>query len=113
MCQKRSITKIELLNQSGYPAKVDDCIAEEIIEIQEKLDKENQATLHLKVVASCCGHGRYDKTIVIHNDCHPLEEYPHGLNYEYFTENIIPRIRNFYKMDKKKYYYIPEVSEEK
>ena len=106
MCQKRNATQIGLKNALGYPAKVDDCMAREVIRIQNRLNlKVCPATMHLKVVASCCGHGIYPKTVIIRNDGHNTEK----LHYEYYTDELIPRTRNFYHKDKKGYYYIREV----
>ena len=105
MCQKRNTTKIGLKNALNYPAKVDDCMAKKVIKIQNKLNIQYPATMHLKVVACCCGHGIYPKTVVIRNDGHNTEK----LHYEYYSGVLIPRIRNFYKIDGTGYFYIKEV----
>ena len=57
----------------------------------------------VKVVACCCGHGKYPMTIVakFNNDIQPYVEIVSGIS--------IPRKRNFYKKDKQGYYFIPEV----
>jgi hypothetical protein len=63
------------------------------------------------IVASCCGHNRYPKTIIV-------KEYRGNalkreiVYLEIFSQKIIPRTRKFYKKDKRGYYYIPEVSKE-
>ncbi len=93
MCQKRNSTEIPYRNQHGNFAKVDDCIAKQITE----LNKE--------ALASCCGHGRYKKSIVV--------LYKDGITrMEYFTKKIILRKRRFYKKDKQGYYYIPEIKKD-
>ncbi len=56
-------------------------------------------------VACCCGHGKYPMTIV--------EEKNDGRIIEGLSGKEIPRTKRFYKKDKKGYYYIPEVSNEK
>ena len=55
---------------------------------------------NLKVVACCCGHGKYPMTIVVRNH---LEH-----TWELISNMRVPRKRNFYKRDKQGYYYIPE-----
>lgn len=52
--------------------------------------------------ASCCGHGKYPKTVVI-----GLKKYGSQC-FDLFSGQIIPRKRRFYKRDKEGYYYIPE-----
>ena len=54
----------------------------------------------IKTLASCSGHGKYPKTIVIEKD---------GKNVEYFSGVTIPRKRRFYRRDAEGIYYIPEV----
>lgn len=92
MCLKRNLTEIPYGNQANQYAKVDDCIAKEIIE----LNKKGTPTL-----ASCCGHKVYKKSIIVlHKD---------GITrIEKFSKKIIPRKKRFYKKDKQGYYYIPE-----
>ena len=86
---------------------VDDCIAHRLIKLQQRLDAENPATLHLKVVSSCCGHSIYPKTAVIKNESNMGKVF-----FEYYSDKPIPRIRRFYRRDKQGYYYIPEVCNE-
>jgi len=93
MCDKRNSTEIPYGNQANVWAKVDNCIAKEII----RLNKEGKPTL-----ASCCGHSRYPKTIVI------LAK-DGETRIEHFSKQIILRKRRFYKKDNQGYYYIPEV----
>lgn len=57
----------------------------------------------LEPLASCCGHNRYPKTIVVRFRADK------GFVFEYFSGVIIPRKRRFYKRDKEGYYFIPEV----
>lgn len=54
----------------------------------------------IKIIACCCGHNKYPKSVVI--------DAKHGI-YELFTGKFIPRKTRFYKRDKQGYFYIPEV----
>ena len=56
----------------------------------------------LKVLACCCGHGKYPMTLVYQE---PFTK----SNFELFSSQLIPRKKKFYKKDKKGFYYIPEV----
>lgn len=58
----------------------------------------------VKTYASCCGHGKYDITVVV-------MEAGTGYFRDLFTNAIIPRKKRFYKKDEQGYYYIPEVLE--
>ena len=57
----------------------------------------------LKTLASCCGHGIYDPTIVVKDKT--------GNIFEYYSSKLLgPRKRNrYYKKDNNGFYYIPEV----
>ena len=55
-----------------------------------------------RVLASCCGHGKYPKTIIIQWRFGKVLEFENGI--------IIPRKRRFYRKDSEGVYYIPEVS---
>ncbi len=57
-----------------------------------------------KVLACCCGHGKYPMTIIY------KDQFSNNIN-ELMSGKLIPRIRNFYKRDKQGYYYIPETLE--
>jgi hypothetical protein len=54
----------------------------------------------LEVLACCCGHGKYSRTIVIDYEGH-VEEL--------FSKVIIPRKKRFYKRDSEGHFYIPEM----
>jgi hypothetical protein len=54
------------------------------------------------VLACCCGHGRYPKTIVV-KTC--------GYCIEYFSGVMLPRLKRFYRRDALGFYYIPEISQ--
>jgi len=72
--------------------QIDKCMIKQI----EKVRKEG-----FNVIACCCGHGKYPKTIIIKDQL--------GGIYDSVSKKSIPRTRNFYKRDKQGYYYIPEV----
>lgn len=68
----------------------------------EVLSKESY-----KILACCCGHGKYPMTIIVDGGlavggC-PI--------FEMFSGKIIKRKKSFYKKDKQGMYYIPEVVE--
>ena len=57
----------------------------------------------LKTLASCCGHGKYNSTIIVKDR--------KGNIFEFYSRiSLGPRKRNrYYKKDKVGFYYIPEV----
>jgi len=58
-------------------------------------------------VASCCGHDRYPKTVVVKR--------PDGQVMEYFSKVLLRRKKRnrYYTRDVKGYYYIAECAEER
>lgn len=78
--------------QKGLHNRIDFCMKPLI----EWLKYNNYNT-----VASCCGHGKYQMTVII--------DLKDGGMIELFTDTFIPRKRNFYKKDKQGFYFIPEV----
>jgi len=68
------------------------------------IDNLNKST-ELKTLASCCGHGIYNTTIVVKDK--------EGNIFEYYSNKFLgTRKRNrYYKKDKNGFYFIPEVSE--
>ena len=60
--------------------------------------------LGYKTLGCCCGHGKYERSIIIEVD---------GLHIEYFSQKIIPRLRRFYVRDSAGVYFIPELIEKK
>ncbi len=75
-------------------SRIDKCIRNLVENMEVLIDKR------FKLKACCCGHGIYPLSIVI--------ELPSGMIVEMVSSKIIPRKRNFYKKDKKGFYYIPE-----
>ncbi len=63
-----------------------------------------------KILACCCGHSKYPMTILV--KCY-LDVAREDCIWDCVSDKLITRTRNFYKRDKKGYYYIPEVSKPK
>lgn len=56
----------------------------------------------LEVVACCCGHRKYPKTIIIKDNVS-------GRIFDLMSGKTIKRKKKFYKKDADGYYFIPEV----
>lgn len=99
MCDKRSTVNLKL--PSGKTFRVDPCMRELI----QQLNKDGVQT-----VACCCGHGIYPETVVFKVSSSPLmfSVFVHTKKFPHHKALPIPRTRNFYKMDKNGFYYIPE-----
>lgn len=82
--------------KSHNPRKIDECM---------KFVIDYLNLRGIKTLASCCGHGKYPKTLVVlhHSNAQPID---------IFSLKFIPRKSRFYKKDKEGYYYIPEVVNE-
>lgn len=99
MCQKRNSIKINILKKSnGYSdIRLDSCLRHIIALLNEKGS-------HYETLSACCGHKRYQITIVVRDTW--------GKTWEVFSGIELKRKRRFYKKDSKGFYYIPEVSKE-
>ena len=106
-------------NPKNDSRRVDPCMKKEIEEFNKALkllkpyfEKENE----LKIVACCCGHGKYPKTIVLKTRGNKGKvNYPGYVEisyFEHFSQVDIDRTKRFYKKDKQGYYYIPETLKE-
>lgn len=104
------------LDKKSGDTRIDPCMKKEIEEFNKSLELlkpyfelENE----LKIVACCCGHNKYPKTIVLKTRGHKGKVnhpgYAEPMYFEHFSGINIPRVRRFYKKDKQGYYYIPEV----
>lgn len=91
MCNKRNTT---LIDPQSWRIRVDSCLTN----LLWLLSNHNFDTL-----ASCCGHGKYNLSIVYRAT--------DGVRKELISGVEIPRSKKFYKKDKEGYYYIPEVVE--
>lgn len=93
MYQKRnSVEAIIIHKQEIKRIRVDSCIRRFIREL---------TNAGFNTVNCCCGHNRYPLTVIC--------EKTNGEFYDLISGKIIPRTRNFYKMDDEGFYYIPEV----
>ena len=104
MCNKRTSSQISIADRSATfisctgdykKIKVDHCM----VQIIQFLNRHG-----IETVACCCGHNRYPMTIVVTS--------PNGIR-DIFSNEVIPRKRKYYRLDKKGYFYIPEVSDAK
>ena len=77
------------------PRKIDKCLELPLVIWNWVIDKKK-----VKIVASCCGHGKYPMTIIVVKK--------DGVIFDLISGIKIPRKRRFYKKDKQGYYYIPE-----
>lgn len=91
------------LKEKSATNRIDSCLVAEIKEINK--DK------CVKTLLSCCGHGRYSKTIVVRNKCT-------GKVYEFFSGVELPdRYKNgkqrkrYYRKDEDGFYYLPWIDE--
>lgn len=82
--------------KSHNPRVIDKCM----VNLLEVLRFTNH-----KVIACCCGHHKYDMTIV----CRAKN----GVVYELMHLVDLPRKKRFYVKDKEGYYFIPECLEVK
>ena len=62
-------------------------------------------TQGIKTLGCCCGHGKYQMTVV----CEEFRDFKQPNRYELISGIEIPRKTRFYVKDKEGYYYIPEV----
>ena len=76
--------------------RIDPCMKRLIWFINENADS-------FKVLACCCGHKKYNMSIIVKDTEDEIFDIISGIT--------IPRKKRFYKKDKEGYYYIPEVLE--
>lgn len=93
MCNKRNTVFLHCYYQDRN-IHVDNCLALDIISLWKS---------GFQTVGCCCGHGKYEKTILVKK--------PNGEVEDVFTSIIVPRKRRFYRKDNEGYYYIPEVED--
>ena len=82
------------------PRKIDKCMRKLIQNLQSDLSDDE-----VEICACCCGHGRYNPSIVakfrIAND--------EWIHTDLYSDIYIPRKKRFYQKDSKGFYFIPEV----
>ena len=87
-------------NPKNKGRRIDPCITIPIMLLNWAIRKNA-----IKIVACCCGHGKYPKTIV----CRKVGS---GQVFELLSGLPIKRKKRFYRKDSEGYYYIPEVSQD-
>lgn len=91
MCNKRNTTMVcSQIDNMNF--RVDNCIANLIYVLRNR---------GIKTLACCCGHGKYNISIVYKS--------PNGKIWDLISGVQIPRKKRFYVKDKEGYYNIPEV----
>lgn len=80
----------------GRPVRLDSCLRMRV----EMLNRRGIVTL-----ASCCGHGRYPRSILVRTRSGKIRVLGTGI--------FVPRIRRFYVKDEDGFFFIPELSREK
>lgn len=94
MCKTRNSKRIKIGNKI---IRVDSCIANEIKELNK---------MGIKTLMSCCGHGKYPKTIVVKDNKNFVFELCTGMILSVSSENR----HYFYVKDRNTgYMYIPEL----
>ena len=81
--------------------KIDKCMAEICCFIDILNVKKEGLPNYLRVVGSCCGHGKYPPSIIVRNHL--------GQTWDLISNTTIRRKTRFYLKDSKGYYFIPEV----
>lgn len=94
MCRKRNSVEAQV---RGHILRLDPCIRERIVIMNNE---------GLETVGSCCGHGVYPRSILVRTTS--------GKVFAFIGRRrpiLISRTRNFYRMDKNGFYYIPEAKQ--
>ena len=86
-------------NPKNDSRRIDLCIRELVKNLKLALNGD------YKLLASCCGHGKYPMTLIV-----GIGE---SMRWDLVSGKYIPRKKKFYKKDKQGYYYIPEFEEDK
>ena len=103
MCEK---TKYDHTSNT----QIDKCMREDIKKWNRAIKLLDSYLDDLRIVACCCGHGKYKKTIILRQK---IEGDSEASYFDHYSGVEIPRTRNFYKRDKQRYYYIPEIHKPK
>jgi len=92
MCKKRNSIRRIL---RGHVIRLDNCIAKEVMDYNE-IGK-------LNTVASCCGHGRYRKSVIFLMD--------DGSFFELYSRRVFPKgTKTFYRIDSNGFYHLKPFS---
>ncbi len=91
----------------GSARNIDPCLEKELEQIKTPYFHKK-----FEIKMSCCGHGKYSKTLIVQNRGSKYHfEWFSGTSL-YGTKRTDSR-EPFYKRDQEGFYYIPEVDEEK
>jgi hypothetical protein len=91
----------------GSARNIDPCLEKELEQIKTPYFQKK-----FEIKMSCCGHGKYSKTLIVQNRGSKCI-------FEWFSVIRLSGTKRgdsrapFYKRDPEGYYYIPEVDEEK
>lgn len=91
----------------GSSNKIDPCLVAEI-----ELLKTKEFNRKFQTIMSCCGHGKYPKTLIVKNIAS-------GCVFEWYSGVSLTETKRtdsrapFYKRDSQGYYYIPEICDKK
>ena len=90
--------------------QIDKCMREYIKKWNRAIRLLKPYLDNLRVVACCCGHGKYTKTMILRLKVEGDDEASY---FDHYSGVAFPRTRKFYKRDNQGYYYIPEVHKPK
>jgi hypothetical protein len=80
--------------------KIDPCLVKEI----EILNQSGFNT-----ISSCCGHGKYNASVVVKDHLDLCYELYSGIQLNAYDRKKKKQYNKYYKKDKEGYYYIPEL----
>ena len=87
--------------KKGCSRTIDPCL-------EEKINKINKIK-HYKTLLSCCGHGKYPASIVVHDKEQDLIfEWFTGIDLLWFASGCPKGRKRFYRKDWEGYYFIPQ-----
>lgn len=84
----------------GCNRQIDLCLREKIIFFNKQ---------GLKTISSCCGHGKYEPTIIIRRKDNIVYEFFTRIQLRNYNPKKDKRHNSYYKKDSEGIYYIPEV----
>lgn len=93
----------------SHNRNIDSCLIKELEDIKEHFPRFKEK---FKMIMSCCGHGKYAKTLVVQNRASLV-------SFEWFSGVSLEGTKRsdskepFYKRDPLGHYYIPEVEMKK
>ena len=79
---------------------IDPCILRKIRNLQKN---------GLNTILSCCGHNKYQETIIIKNEDNSVFEFNSGRFLKDYNPNFDKRHNHYYKKDAENHYFIPDI----